>query len=147
MTFSKIFELREYNDLTQQELANIIGGSRTSISAWENEKEIINIRKANKIVDYFDISLDYLFNFTKEKNYSHCKKGDINKYLVGTRLKVLRERNNLTLRKLAQELNTTSSTLSAYESGKTLLLTAFAIQICKKYNVSMDWLYGKIDKK
>lgn len=147
MNFSKIFEIREDNNLTQQELANIIGGNRTSISNWENEKELPNIKKANQIADHFNISLDYLFNLSKNKRYNDIKQGNIDKKLVGKRLKELREENKLTLRKLAFELNTTSSTLSAYETGKTLLLTAFAIQMCRKYKVSMDWLYGKKDSK
>ena len=143
MNLNKIFEMREYHDLTQQELAKTIGGNRTSISNWENEKEIPNIKRANKIAEHFQISLDYLFNLSKVKNYNNGKKGEIDKHLVGNRLKELRQEHNLTLRQLAKELNTTSSTLSAYESGKTLLLTAFAIQLCKKYGISMDWLYGK----
>lgn len=147
MNFNKIFEIREYNDLTQQQLAKIIGGNRTSISNWENEKEFPNIQKANKIADYFHVSLDYLFNLSKEKSYNDNKVCDIDKHLVGKRLKEIREEHNLTLRMLAKILNTTSSTLSAYETGKTLLLTAFAIQICKKYKISMDWLYGKRDTK
>lgn len=147
MNFSKIFEIREDNNLTQQELANIIGGNRTSISNWENEKELPNIKKANQIADHFNISLDYLFNLSKNKRYNDIKQGNIDKKLVGKRLKELREKNKLTLRKLAFELNTTSSTLSAYKTGKTLLLTAFAIQMCRKYKVSMDWLYGKKDSK
>ena len=44
---------------------------------------------------------------------------------------------------LAEFLNTTQSIISAYENGKTTLLTAFALQIVKKYNLSLDWLCGR----
>ena len=44
---------------------------------------------------------------------------------------------------LAKVLNTTSATISAYETGKTLLLTAFAIELAKKYHISIDLLCGK----
>lgn len=47
---------------------------------------------------------------------------------------------------LAKLLNTTHSTISAYESGKTTILTVFAYEICKKYNISMDYLIGRINK-
>ena len=57
MYFSKIADIRQDNELTQQELANIIGGNRVSISNWENEKEIPNINKANAIADHFNVSL------------------------------------------------------------------------------------------
>lgn len=40
-------------------------------------------------------------------------------------------------------LNTSHSTISAYENGKILILTSFAYSIAIKYNVSLDWLCGK----
>lgn len=49
----------------------------------------------------------------------------------------------LTQKELALHLNTTQSTISANENGKTKLLTAFAIQIVYKYNVSLDWICGR----
>lgn len=145
MSYNKINEIREEYDLTQQELANIIGGSRVNISNWENDKEIPNIQRINNMVDYFNISLDYMFKLSHDKSYMDIKKGDLDRIITGKRLKEFRESKNLTLKMLAKELNTTSSTISAYETGKNMLLTAFAIQICKKYRISMDWLYGKID--
>ena len=33
-----------------------------------------------------------------------------------------------------------------YEKGKTLILTSFLYTICKKYNISADYLLGKIDE-
>ena len=51
---------------------------------------------------------------------------------------------NITQEELANILNTTHSTISAYESGKTTILTAFAYQICKRYNISMDYLCGRV---
>ncbi len=147
MSNNKICDIREECNLTQQELANIIGGSRVNISNWENDKETPNIKRVNQIVDHFAVSLDYIFKLSKRRTHPLIKRGDLDKALVGKRLKQFRNERNITLRTLAKELNTTSSTLSAYETGKNLMLTAFAIQICKNYKISMDWLYGKIDRK
>jgi DNA-binding XRE family transcriptional regulator len=55
-----------------------------------------------------------------------------------------RKKNNLTQKELAIFLNTTPSTICAYEKGKTLILTSFAYQICKKYNISMDYICGLV---
>ena len=62
---------------------------------------------------------------------------------IGNRLKQFRTKNNLTQREMAKILNTTQSAVWSYETGKTLILTAFAYQICKHFNVSMDWICGK----
>lgn len=42
------------------------------------------------------------------------------------------------------DMNTRStSTISAYKSGKTTILTAFAYEMYKRYNISMDYLCGR----
>ena len=59
--------------------------------------------------------------------------------------KKLLDKGYLTQEELAKDLNTTHSTISAYESGKTLILTSFVYEIAIKYKLSLDWLCGKID--
>ena len=68
---------------------------------------------------------------------------NIDKKIIGMRLKEFRKEKNITQEELASTLNTTHSTISAYESGKTTILTAFAYEICKRYNISMDYLCGR----
>lgn len=97
----------------------------------------------NKFANHFKISLDYLANLTDIRKYENSKK-DLNPVLIGQRIKEIRKINNLTLRDLAKILNTSSSTISAYETGKVLILTSFAYEIAIKYNISLDWLCGKI---
>ena len=145
MYTNRIFFIREENDIKQKDLANILNISQSLISRWESGTDIPSIKRINILSNYYKISLDYIFNFTNKKSYNNSTYKEIDKVIVGKRLQSIRKKYNLTLRSLATELNTTSSTLSAYESGKTLVLTAFAIQICKKYNISLDWLYGKIN--
>ena len=67
----------------------------------------------------------------------------MNKELSSNNIINFRKKNNLTQKELAIFLNTTPSTICAYEKGKTLILTSFAYQICKKYNISMDYLCGR----
>ena len=88
--------------------------------------------------------MDYMTGLSNERNYEHVNK-KLNKELIGKRLKEFRNNHNLTQEVLAKQINTTHSTISAYESGKTMLLTAFALDIAKKYNVSLDYLCGRTD--
>ena len=62
----------------------------------------------------------------------------LNKKLIGKNIKNIRKRYNLTQSDLAITLHTTQSVISAYENGKTLILTSFLIQICNIYHLSMD---------
>lgn len=144
MNEKRLFDLREYKDLSQIKLADYLGITQQTYSLWEKGTKIIPLKHLNNLSNFYEISMDYIVGLTDEKNNSGIiKLTELNKTEIGSRIKKIREDNNLTLRDLAKELNTTSSTISAYETGKTLILTAFAYQICIKYNVSLDWLCGK----
>ncbi len=144
MNEKRLFDLREYKDLSQIKLADYLGITQQTYSLWEKGTKIIPLKHLNSLSNFYEISMDYIVGITDEKNNSGIiKLTELNKNEIGSRIKKIREDNNLTLRDLAKELNTTSSTISAYETGKTLILTAFAYQICIKYNVSLDWLCGK----
>lgn len=144
MNENKLYELREYNDLFQKDVAKILGVTQQTYSLWEKGTNTIPFKHLNTLCNYYKVSMDYIFKLSKSKTYNNINYlKELNKKEIGLRIKKVREVNNLTLRKLASELNTTSSTISAYETGKTLILTAFAYQICKKYNVSLDWLCGR----
>ena len=144
MNEKRLFDLREYKDLSQIKLADYLGITQQTYSLWEKGTKIIPLKHLNSLSNFYEISMDYIVGLTDEKNNSGIiKLTELNKNEIGSRIKKIREDNNLTLRDLAKELNTTSSTISAYETGKTLILTAFAYQICIKYHVSLDWLCGK----
>ena len=88
--------------------------------------------------------MDYIFNFNNIPNYENSQK-EINKKLAGIRLKEFRKDNKLTQVKLAEILNTVHTVITNYENGKNLISTPFLYDICKKYNISADYLLGKID--
>lgn len=144
--FDKLLDLREEDELTQKELSNIFKVDRSIIAKWELGLTTIPLKQLNKYSNYFNVSIDYLTGLSNKKRKKIINTG-LDKKIIGRNIKIVRLDNNLTLRSLAKELNTTSSTISAYETGKTLILTAFAYQICKKYKVSMDWLLGKSNNK
>lgn len=142
---NRLMDIREENDLTQDKVGELNNVTRTVISKWENGKEIIPMEHLNTYSNYFNVSFDYLMGLSRKKKYDNVINIDLDLKLIGTRIKKVREDNNLTLRDLAEILNTSSSTISAYETGKILILTSFALEICKKYKLSLDWLCGKIN--
>ena len=144
MILVKIKDLREEYDLTQLKMSEIMNVSKSNYARWETNESIIPLKHLNNLCNYFNVSMDYITGLSKEKNYIIINK-KLNKELIGKRLKEFRENNNLT-QELAKQINTSHSTISAYESGKTMLLTAFAYDICKKYNISLDYLCGRTDK-
>lgn len=145
MNFERLQSIREDHDLKQIDIANVLSVKQVNISNWERSKEVIPLNKLNKLSNYYNVSLDYLSGLSNNQNA--VKLCDLNSKKVGNNLRNFRREKKMTQVELASFLNTTHSTISAYESGKTLILTSFAYQICKKYNISLDWLCGKSEKK
>ncbi len=143
---NRIEDLRDEFEIKQRELADYLGISRSLLGRYENEYAIIPIKHLNSIANYFNVSLDYIFNFTDKRNYINFKK-DIDKIEVGKRLKEFRKSHKLTQVLLAEELNTVHPVIVNYEKGKNLISTSFLYILCKKYKISADYLLGRIDKK
>lgn len=139
MISERLKNFREDNDLLQKEIAKKIGISQQTYSMWENGTKIIPLKHLNTLCNIYDVNMDYFLGISNKKIKTNKIK-TLDKKLIGSNIKKIRNDNNLTIRNLANYLNTTPSTISAYENGKTLILTAFAYQICIKYNISMDWL-------
>lgn len=146
MNLERLFLLREENDLTQEKMGMIVNTKKWSITKWENGKEIIPLPKLNIYANYFNTSMDYILKLTNKKG-SSISCSILDPKIVGQNIKKVRKDNNISQRELAKELGTTQSVIYGYENGKFLILTAFAYQICIKYNVSMDWLCGRVYNK
>ena len=144
MNTEKIKYLRDELEITQSDIANILGCTRSAYSLWEINKNTIPLYYLNKIANEFNINIDYLVDLSNNKKINF-RKNEINKVDLGKRIKQARKSINFTQEKLASKLNTTHSVISAYESGKTCVSTLFIIEIAKLTNKSLNWLLNKID--
>ena len=146
MEYGKILsKLRIEKGLTQDNIANFLNIDRTTYNHYEVQENIIPIKHLISLVNYFNISIDYLFGFVENEQYKNII-FDVDNIKAGLRLKEFRKENGLTLKNLAAFLNTTFSNISWYEKGRNLIATSFLYMICAKYNISADYLLGRIDK-
>lgn len=60
MTYSRIRDLREDADLTQDQIAKILHMHRTTYVRYESGEREIPLNIAILIADYYHVSLDYL---------------------------------------------------------------------------------------
>ena len=145
MYFNRLIELREQVGFTQLKMAKQLGIDNSVYAKYEKEYEIMPIKYLNILCDFFNVSFDYLFEFTNTCNYKKENK-NIEIKIVGERLKAFRKSQKLTQVKLASILNTVQPVIANYEKGKNLIATPFLYTICKKYSISADYLLGKIDE-
>lgn len=143
MNNEKLRYIREELEITQSEMANRLGCTRSAYSLWELNKNTIPLYYLNKLSNEFYINIDYLVDLSEEMKINF-NKVDIDKVELGKRIKKARKTINYTQEKLATKLNTTHSVISAYESGKTSVPTLFLIEIAKITNRSLNWFLNKI---
>ena len=65
--YPRLRDLREDNDLSQKELANIIGMSQTGYSKYETGENDIPTIILIKLSRFYGVSIDYLLGETQEK--------------------------------------------------------------------------------
>ena len=62
----KIKAKRRERNLTQEELANILGVTKAAVSKWENAESFPDITMLPQIAQLFHITMDELFDYTLE---------------------------------------------------------------------------------
>ncbi len=71
MSFSEnLIELRKYHDYSQEELAEMIGVSRQTLSKYETGESLPDVEKCKLIADVFSVTIDDLINYEKNDDES-----------------------------------------------------------------------------
>lgn len=65
---NKIKQLRERNDLTQEQLAKMLNLSQQTIDHYEKERAKPNIDTVGLLAKIFDVSADYLIGLSNKPN-------------------------------------------------------------------------------
>ena len=120
LDYSRIKDLRISKNLTQKELAVYLDISIAAYSQFERMEDTIPIELLNKLANYYHISLDYLLKMTDNPNIK-IDNEEIDKIQVGKNLKNIRKEKRLYQETLAQDIGTSHSLISEYESGKKLV--------------------------
>jgi len=63
-----LVELRKIHDMSQEELADIIGVSRQTLSKYETGESLPDIEKCKLIANAFGVSIDDLLNYEPKEN-------------------------------------------------------------------------------
>lgn len=142
MIYERMKDIRTYFGNTQQELADMLGVSRSTYAGWENGIDAIILPYLNEFCNYYGVNLDYICGLTNTKKYEIIN-DKIDKVTLGNHLKEIRTKNNTSQEKIAEIIKVDQSNYSKYELGKLYIHTYALIEFAKHYRVSIDWLCGK----
>lgn len=137
MNCERLIFMRDNLDFTQRMMADKLNVAKSTYARWETGEKIIPLIHLIDFCNLTNNTLDYAIGLTDKKE-KLTTKIIIDKVKIGNNLKKIRLANNLSQTEFANSINTTQSVISAYESGKTLIQTAFLYDICLKYNISVS---------
>ncbi len=134
---NKLSMLRKSKGITQEELANILKVKRATYTNWETGRTEIPLDKLNSIAIYYNVAIDYMFDFNNNKS-NYNKELDYKKLALNLAnyIKV----NKLKIEALAIDAGTTVSTIWAYLHNNVKIRTVYLYLICKNNSLSADKL-------
>ena len=143
MIIKNLRESRELLDIKQKDVANLFKVNFTTVSGWETGKDTIPLKRLIAYANHYNYSLDYLFGLTR-RNDSNYEELIIDLEIIAKNLRILRKKNKMTQKDVAEKINTTQASYSHYESATNLIPTTFLYNLTVIYKpFSIDALLGR----
>lgn len=121
--------LRQEYNLSQQELADKIGISKSSINMYERGEREPGIETVKRIADFFNVDVDYLFGVSDIKKRREFKVTRTNKSIAHN-IRHHREQANLSQKEFADLLGIDETVVADLESSKSTLKKDMLYKIC-----------------
>lgn len=142
MVIQNFRESRELLDLKQKDIANFFNIHFSTVSGWETGKDTIPLNRLIEYANKYNYSLDYLFGVIRY-NIKY-KPIELNKESLAKNLRILRKKNKMTQKEVAEKLNTTQPSYAHYELGTNLITTTFLYNLTMIYKpFSIDALFDR----
>ena len=62
--YQRLKDIREDNDLKQEDIAKLLSTTRQQVSKWENGVQMMGIDKYIILAKFYNLSIDYLVGLT-----------------------------------------------------------------------------------
>ena len=149
---NRLKELRKEKKLSQKEIAKEMSISEKTLSRWENGESQIKPEKAQKLADYFGVSIGYLLGYNDNLDMVLKGRGtdmaDLPNILVATEIDFLNDKKEI--EKLKREtlasiqfIESIVSTLARYEIAKE---GTYSLKLEQITNVLLDF-YNTLERQ
>lgn len=142
ITFTRLKDIREDNDINQEKMSEILGVNRSTYSLWELGINIISLKSLCDFADYFDFSLDYVLGLSNNRSSKGLIKG-LDLKILGSNMKEIRIKHNLSQENIANLLGVTQACITRYEKGLICISVSNLYKFSKEFKVSINSICGK----
>lgn len=143
INFNRLKDIREDNDINQEQMAKILNVKRSTYSLWELGINIIPLKNLCDFADYFDFSIDYILGLTNNRKNSNLIKG-LDLVKLGNNIRHLRTNKELSQENIADMIGVSQACITRYEKGLICISTSNLYKLSKEFKVSLSELCGKI---
>ena len=134
---TRIKDIREDNDITQEQMANILKVNRSTYSMWEIGLSIMTIDQLCQFANYFNYSIDYVLGLNNNRR-KYINSNKFSYTNLGMNIKKLRIKNNYSQFALAQKLKVTQACIVRWEKGITKISIPNLYKLSIIFNVSLN---------
>lgn len=135
---TRIKDIREDKDITQEKMANILHVNRSTYSMWEIGLSVMSVEQLCRFASYFNYSIDYVVGLTNNrKTVNNPKFTYIN---LGNNIKNLRIKNNYSQITLANKMKVTQACIVRWEKGITKISISNLYELSKIFKISLNEL-------
>ena len=142
----RLKNIRNYELHTQKNIAKILGISENTYTQYELQNQTIPLKHLVAFCDYYNIYLDYILGFSKIEKIENTKNVN-NRLPISEIIKKIRKDLNLTVKNFAESIDIPRTTLTNYEKGRYMMSLDCLYSICRKYNISADYITGRINQQ
>ncbi len=146
MTFGdKLKTYRTNKDMSQDELAKLLGTSKQVLSRYENNQRTPKITVAQEYAEKLGLPLSYLIDDNQTSlDQKATDKTEFNYKIINNvdfleKLRIAREKAGLTQQQAADKTGIGYKTINNYENGVSRPDVEKLAALCKAYNVSADY--------
>ena len=141
--FMKIFqELLDDNNLTIRSFSEKIDTPYQVLYSYKNQDYYPALNIAEKIANYFDCSLNYLFGVDEYLQHEEFKPMNVSEFYP--RYIALLEKNNTSHYFLYTRIGLNNSSITKWKNGAVPKIESLKL-IAEYFNVSIDYLVGRSD--
>ena len=131
-------DLRIDRDLSQEDIASILGYTKQNYSQIESGRILLSIKDLVALANFYNVNTDYILGLNDNKE-SSTKKYIYNKGFIAEKLKECRVVRDISQKYISDTiLNTSQSVYSRIENAEYELNIINFIKLLKYYEVSSD---------
>ncbi len=135
---TRIKDIREDKDITQEQMAKILGVNRSTYSMWEIGLSFMSVEQLCKFASYFNYSVDYVLGLSNNRKNIVSK--EFSYKGLGNNIKKLRIKNNYSQNYLASKMKVTQACIVRWEKGITKISIPNLYELAKLFEVSLTEL-------